>query len=56
MKRLLFALAMVITITLASCGSGTDTEPVTIDSTFVISDTTCIDTLMKADVDTTFEK
>lgn len=44
MKRIFMALAILSTLTLASCGSGESTESTKADSTAVVTDTTSVDT------------
>lgn len=58
MKKYIIALAVVSSLTLASCGSGsTETTTTTVDSTAVVTDTTSVvDTTMNANVADTLKK
>jgi hypothetical protein len=58
MKKYIMALAVVSSLTLASCGSGsTETTTTTVDSTAVVTDTTSVvDTTMNANVADTLKK
>ena len=58
MKKYIIALAVVSSLTLASCGSGsTETTTSTVDSTAVVTDTTSVvDSTMNANVVDTLKK
>jgi len=58
MKKYIMALAVVSSLTLASCGSGsTETTTTTVDSTAVVTDTvSTVDTTVKANVADTLKK
>ena len=58
MKKYIIALAVVSSLTLASCGSGsTETTTTTVDSTAVVTDTvSTVDTTVKANVLDTLKK
>lgn len=58
MRKYIMALAVVSSLTLASCGSGsTETTTSTVDSTAVVTDTvSTVDTTVKANVLDTLKK